>query len=258
MPLEVWKTRMGRFRSESALTAFRAVYASGGPKAFWQSLDAKLVEASTKGLILLVVKEKLLDVLSVAGVSPFYAGLVAGAGGGVAQVAVLGPCTYLVTARVNTSGPTMSTMERARTTYATAGVRGFYPGGTALAFRQATNWASRQGITEGVRSQLKLRKGDEKAKLSIAEEMLSGIVGGTLSAWNHPFEVARIDAQSRAAGGQASLGMVPTMAAIVRESGVGGLFTGLTPRVLLGVWQTLFMVTGTKIVKDMLAGDKSS
>jgi hypothetical protein len=31
------------------------------------------------------------------------------------------------------------------------GFLGFYPGGTAIAFRQATNWASRQGFTDAVR-----------------------------------------------------------------------------------------------------------
>ena len=30
MPFEVWKTRMGRFRNESTLQAFRGVYENGG------------------------------------------------------------------------------------------------------------------------------------------------------------------------------------------------------------------------------------
>jgi hypothetical protein len=58
-------------------------------------------------------------------------------------------------------------------------VQGFYPGGTAIAFRQATNWASRQGFTEAVRERMKVwRYGDSKAKLSVSEEALSGIIGG--------------------------------------------------------------------------------
>lgn len=32
-----------------------------------------------------------------------------------------------------------------------------------------------------------------------------------------------------------------------------GLFQGIVPRVLLGIWQTLFMVTGAKLVQDALA-----
>ena len=42
-------------------------------------------------------------------------------------------------------------MERIRETQARGGIAGFYPGGIAIAFRQATNWASRQGFTEIVR-----------------------------------------------------------------------------------------------------------
>ena len=35
--------------------------------------------------------------------------------------------------------------------------------------------------------------------------------------------------------------------------GMRGLFQGIVPRVLLGIWQTLFMVTGAKLVQDALA-----
>ena len=35
-------------------------------------------------------------------------------------------------------------------------LQGFYPGGTAIAFRQMTNWASRQGFTEFVRDRAKV------------------------------------------------------------------------------------------------------
>ena len=37
-----------------------------------------------------------------------------------------------------------------------------------------------------------------------------------------------------------------------KESGVGGLFRGIVPRIGLGIWQTLFMVTGAKMVKETL------
>ena len=42
------------------------------------------------------------------------------------------------------------------------------------------------------------------------------------------------------------------MSDIIKTDGVGGLFRGITPRVFLGIWQTLFMVTGAKIFKDEL------
>ncbi len=38
--------------------------------------------------------------------------------------------------------------------------------------------------------------------------------------------------------------MPAVMRLVVAESGPTGLFTGLVPRVMLGIWQTLFMVTG--------------
>jgi hypothetical protein len=70
-------------------------------------------------------------------------GILAGAGGGVSQVVVMGPCTFLVTGAV-TGDQSVSTMQRMQRTWAAKGIKGFYPGGTALMFRQATNWASRQ------------------------------------------------------------------------------------------------------------------
>lgn len=55
-------------------------------------------------------------------------------------------------------------------------MKGFYPGGVAIAFRQATNWASRQGFTDATRQYLKkwLYGDDPKAKLTVAEEAMAG------------------------------------------------------------------------------------
>jgi len=100
----------------------------------------------------------------------------------------MGPCTFLVTAAV-TGGKHVSVFSKASEVWASKGIKGFYPGGTAIAFRQATNWASRQGFTEAVREQFKvlLHDGDKTAKLSVAQEAWAGIIGGALSCWNHPF-----------------------------------------------------------------------
>lgn len=251
MPFEVWKTRMGRHRTESTAEAFANIYREGGATAFWRGTQAKMFESATKGAILMYAKEGINDTLLTAGWTPGLAGVAAGAGGGIAQVSVMGPCTYLVTGAVNDPGKT--TMERIRTTYARGGIAGFYPGGTAIAFRQATNWASRQGFTEIVRDKAKVMlHGDAGAKLSKWEEVGCGIMGGTLASWNHPFEVARIEAQSRGNAGIPTGNMVSVMSDIVKESGVGGLFRGIIPRIGLGIWQTLFMVTGAKMLKEQL------
>ena len=58
-------------------------------------------------------------------------------------------------------------------------LQGFYPGGTAIAFRQMTNWASRQGFTEAVRNQFKKSfHGSADAKLTKSQEVGAGILGG--------------------------------------------------------------------------------
>eukprot|EP00976_Prorocentrum_cordatum_P097726 1191106-Prorocentrum_minimum.AAC.1 len=62
-------------------------------------------------------------------------GILAGAGGGMSQVVIMGPCTYLVTAAV-TGDKSVTTSQRVTRTWNTHGLKGFYPGGTAIAFRQ--------------------------------------------------------------------------------------------------------------------------
>jgi hypothetical protein len=184
-------------------------------------------------------------------VSPFLSAIMAGAGGGVCQVVVMGPCTYLVTAAVTGggNGPAKGTLALAGETYTRSGIRGFYPGGSAIAFRQATNWASRQGFTEGMRLAVLKRKGsDEHVKLSTNEEIMCGVVGGALSCWNHPFEVARIEMQARANAQQSHLSMAQVFRLVVGEHGPMGLFKGVLPRIGLGIWQTLFMVSSVHII----------
>jgi len=199
---------------------------------------------------LMYAKEGINETLLAGGMNPTTAGAVAGAGGGIAQVSVMGPCTYLVTGAVN--DPTTSVFTRVKQTYKRGGVAGFYPGGTAIAFRQATNWASRQGCTEFVRSRFKalFHRGDADAALTKPQEIGAGIIGGAMACWNHPFEVARIEAQTLGVLGKPVGSMTKVMSDIVRVDGVRGLFRGIIPRIGLGIWQTLFMVTGAKLIKD--------
>ena len=50
-----------------------------------------------------------------------------------------------------------------------------------------TNWASRQGFTEAVRDQMKASlHGDRAARLTKAQEVASGIIGGMLACWCAP------------------------------------------------------------------------
>eukprot|EP00047_Mylnosiga_fluctuans_P004293 m.233699 g.233699 ORF g.233699 m.233699 type:complete len:293 (-) comp12553_c0_seq1:162-1040(-) len=255
MPLEVWKTRMGRHRNETTVQAFKNVYrrAGGGfagVSAFWAGTSAKMVESASKGAVLMFSKELIKDSCLAVGLGVTAAGFIAGAGGGICQTTVMGPCTFLVTAMVN-GDRSIGLNTRIAHTYRTQGLLGFYPGGVAIAWRQATNWASRQGFTDAARQLIaKHSHGDAKAALSVREEVMAGIMGGAISCWNHPFEVARIEAQSRAVAGEPKLGMLAILRHVVQQEGPAGLFKGVIPRIGLGIWQTLFMVTGANLIRE--------
>jgi len=248
MPFEVWKTRMGKFRNEGSVEAFVNVYKRGGVAGFWQGVGPKMVESMSKGGILLFAKEGLINVMQPMNLGPTVTGIVAGAGAGVSQVTVMGPCTFVVTAVV-TGGKDVSVMKTISTTYAEKGfIKGFYPGASAIAARQASNWAMRQGFTEFVRDKMKVVFGTEK--LSVPQEALCGAIGGTMATCNQPFEVARIQMQSAAFEGKPKLSMGSTLGLIVKEQGPMGLFAGIVPRICLGIWQTIFMVTVPKVLKE--------
>ena len=95
---------------------------------------------------------------------------------------------------------------------------------------QATNWASRQGFTEFIRPRIPID--------GAIGELVAGCIGGTLSAWNTPFEVARIQSQSSIMtksedGNHAekeNKSLFVTMSSIVEERGAGALYVGLIPR----------------------------
>jgi hypothetical protein len=98
-----------------------------------------------------------------------------------------------------------------------------------------------------VRDRFKLAlHGDRAAKLTKGQEVGAGIVGGTLACWNHPIEVVRIEAQASGFAGAAPRSVPTILGDIVRAQGVSGLFKGIVPRVFLGCWQTLCMVTGER------------
>ena len=236
---------MGSQGGESTTQAFRSIYNQGRMKAFYRGGGAKTFESFTKGGILLWSKEGIIHGSKIfGGLSDMQAGLLGGFGGGVSQVIVMAPCTFVITASVAgaaAQGGAMSTLERVKSTFANSGVKGFYKGSTAIMLRQGSNWASRQGLTDFTRNQIKANTGDEH--LSIFQEMAAGTVGGALSSWNQPFEVMRIQAQARAAKGEPSLNILQITKMIVEKDGVRGLFRGIIPRMGLCAWQTVFMVS---------------
>lgn len=94
----------------------------------------------------------------------------------------------------------------------------------------------------------------ETDKLSALEKITASTVGGALATWNQPIEVVRVEMQS-AAKSAASANrptkptIVNTLAYIYRENGIKGLYRGVTPRIGLGIWQTICMVSFADYVK---------
>ena len=84
---------------------------------------------------------------------------------------------------------------------------------------------------------------------------LAGVVGGALSCWYHPFEVARIEMQARAVSGEQAQGMLQVIRSVHAEYGLRGLFQGLLPRMGLNIWLTLFMVSGVNLLKQAREGE---
>ena len=95
MPFEVWKTHMGTYRSQGTWEALASVHRSGGVWAFYTGLQPKLVESFLKGGVLLFCKETIISALSTAGCNDSTTSIAGGFGGGVSQVIVMAPCTYL-------------------------------------------------------------------------------------------------------------------------------------------------------------------
>lgn len=127
------------------------------------------------------------------------------------------------------------------------GIRGINKGVNAVAVRQCTNWASRFGISRWAQEAIvKARHPDNpNAKATATDRVLSSMVGGALSCWNQPIEVIRIEMQSQvSAPGRPDKMTIATAAKwIYKNSGTMGFFKGVVPRIGLGMWQTVCMVT---------------
>ena len=65
----------------------------------------------------------------------------------------------------------------------------------------ASRWWSVAGLTDPCAIIL------PSGQLTTGQNVLAGVCGGTLACWNHPFEVARIEAQARADQGQPAKSM---------------------------------------------------
>jgi hypothetical protein len=246
----------------SSFHILQAILRERGVLSLWAGLTPRMIEGAFSGAVLLAAKEGLHTLLSDyaspmlsknvgLSIPPSFVGFLSGAGGGAAQAFVMGPTSLIVTACVAASnaenGGGVSALKETQRIIKEKGALGLYLGAPAVAVRQATNWASRQGFTEFVRPRIPIA--------GVSGELLAGCIGGTLSTWNTPFEVARIESQSKLVEGSARKGkgkeksLVATMCDIVNERGVKGLYVGLTPRSCQACYQTLFLVCVPRLLQ---------
>ena len=218
------------------------------------------IEASTKGAVLLFVASEAEYYAKNFGASNFVAGIGGGMTGGLAQAyATMGFCTCMKTVEITKHKVAAQgmkppgTMETFMSIYRAEGIRGINKGVNAVAVRQVTNWGSRFGLSRVAETGIRRVTGkDHGEKLGAFEKILASGLGGGLSAWNQPIEVIRVELQSKAEDPNRPKKMNVFNAAkyIYSTNGMKGLYRGVTPRIGLGVWQTICMVALGDIAKE--------
>ncbi|PPQ67040.1 hypothetical protein CVT26_009937 [Gymnopilus dilepis] len=266
-PLEVLKTQMAANRSQTMWQACRSVWARGGVAGFYQGLIPwAWIEASTKGAVLLFTAAEVEGASLGAGINPGLAGLLGGMTGGIAQAyATMGFTTCMKTVEI-TRAKTAASGAKPQSTWAVfadiyrrEGLAGINKGVNAVAVRQCTNWGSRMGFARLAEDVIrKVRGKGETEKLGAMDKILASSVGGALATWNQPIEVVRVEMQSMAKATEnskrpAKLTIPNTLKFIYQENGIKGLYRGVTPRIGLGIWQTICMVSFADYVRAWVA-----
>jgi hypothetical protein len=210
------------------------------------------IEASTKGAVLLFVASEAEFQARSLGASNFVGGITGGMVGGLAQAyATMGFCTCMKTVEITkhkvaaAGGKPPGTMETFMDIWRREGIRGINRGVNAVAVRQVTNWGSRFGLSRFAETGIRKVTGKEHGeKLSAIEKITASALGGGMSAWNQPIEVIRVEMQSKTEDPNRpkNLTVGKTFRYIYSQNGFKGLYRGVTPRIGLGVWQTVCMV----------------
>jgi len=268
-PLEVVKTQMAANRSQSILQALKTVWSRGGVVGYYQGLIPwAWIEASTKGAVLIFTASEVETATLGMGLSPAAAGLLGGMSGGVAQAyATMGFTTCMKTVEITRHKQAATGVKPASTwavfadIYRKEGLAGVNKGVNAVAVRQCTNWGSRMGFARLAETTIRNIRGKSEAdSLGAMDKILASSIGGALATWNQPIEVIRVEMQSMAKGAAsvnrpAKLTIMNTLSYIYKENGIKGLYRGVTPRIGLGIWQTICMVSFADYVKDWLKGN---
>ncbi|CAO3593994.1 unnamed protein product [Absidia cylindrospora] len=251
-PFEVVKTQLAANCGQFLGQALSSVYSRGKLAGFYQGLIPwAWIEGATKGAVLLFTASEFEYRATVAGASPFMAGIIGGMTGGIAQAySTMGFCTFMKTVEVtrHKSAVKESTFKIANDIFKREGIAGINKGVNAVAVRQCTNWASRFGITRFAQESIaKARYGegaDATKRLTGVDKALASMLGGALSCWNQPIEVIRVELQSqvKAPGRPEKMTIVQAAKWIHQNNGFKGFYRGTVPRIGLGMWQTFCMV----------------
>jgi len=265
-PLEVLKTQMAANRQQTMFQAMKSVWSRGGVAGLYQGLIPwAWIEASTKGAVLIFTASEVETATLGMGISPAVAGLLGGMTGGITQAyATMGFTTCMKTAEI-TRHKTAATGVKPPSTwvlfadiYRREGLAGVNKGVNAVALRQCTNWGSRMGFARLAETSIaKIRGKTEHDSLNAMDKILASSIGGALATWNQPIEVIRVEMQSMAKGAvnrPKKLTIMNTLAFIYKENGIKGLYRGVTPRIGLGIWQTICMVSFADYVKLWVKG----
>ncbi|KAI4526342.1 mitochondrial carrier domain-containing protein [Schizophyllum commune] len=264
-PLEVLKTQMAANRSQTMWQACKSVWSRGGVVGFYQGLIPwAWIEASTKGAVLIFTASEVESKTLEWGINPAAAGLIGGMSGGIMQAyATMGFTTCMKTAEI-TRAKTAASGAKPPSTWAVfadiyrrEGLAGVNKGVNAVAVRQCTNWGSRMGFARLAETAIRRLRGvGDNEKLGALDKIAASTVGGALATWNQPIEVIRVEMQSLAKkpDAPAKPTIMNTLAYIYKENGVKGLYRGVTPRIGLGIWQTVCMVSFADYVKAWVKG----
>lgn len=263
-PLEVTKTTMAANRGDTFAQALTRIWSRGGFLGFYQGLIPwAWIEASTKGAILLFTSSEIEYMVRRTGLSNFSTGIISGMMGGVAQAYFsVGFCTCMKTIEITRSKQAAAGIKPPGTfsvfmdIIRREGIRGVNRGVNAVAVRQCTNWGSRFGLARLAEDSIRaFTNRPEDEKLNSYEKIAASAVGGGLSTWNQPIEVARIEMQSRTPDPTRPKHLTTATAIryIYSKNGIKGLYRGVTPRIGLGIWQTVCMVGLGDMAKEAVA-----
>lgn len=252
-PLEVMKTTIASNRQLSMFQGMKHVYARGGFKGFFQGLwPWAIIEASTKGAVLMFTSSEV-EYLAQAkfGYTSLGAGVLGGIAGGCAQAyTTLGFCTCMKTVEMTRAKSSAEEMAKSsfqvfKEIYKREGIVGINKGINAVALRQMSNWGLRFGFSRYSEDLIKKFKGKGvNDPLSAVERMIASCSAAFAPCLNQFFEVARIEMQSKTVDPNRpkNMNMITCLQYIYKTSGWRGLYKGVTLRMALSGYQSLFMI----------------